>query len=288
MRFLAPAKINLFLTVGARRADGLHEIVSVMQSVSLADELSLEPGPDLTLAVEPAGAAPSGEDNIALRAALALRAATGTGSGAALSLTKRIPVAAGLGGGSADAAAALVGLNRLWDAGLSRKALERLGAGLGADVPFCVRGGTALALGAGERLSPLSCPTLWWVIGVSGSSLSTAEVYAELDRLGAGTPGDPADLAAALARGDAEAAAGLMANDLEAPAAALLPSAAEGRAALLDAGALGAVMAGSGPTWCGLARDEAHARDVAGRASPAFARVEVARSLDHGPRVARA
>ncbi|MFY9587774.1 MAG: 4-(cytidine 5'-diphospho)-2-C-methyl-D-erythritol kinase, partial [Actinomycetota bacterium] len=155
MKLLAPAKINLYLWVGARRADGLHEIESVMQSVSLADELTVTPSDVVSLDVEPPGAAPEDESNLVVKAVRALGPSAPAASGASLRLVKRIPTGAGLGGGSSDAAAALVGLNELWSCGLSRKALEKLGASVGADVPFCVRGGTAGALGAGERLSPL-------------------------------------------------------------------------------------------------------------------------------------
>jgi 4-diphosphocytidyl-2-C-methyl-D-erythritol kinase len=191
-----------------------------------------------------------------------------------------------LGGGSADAAATLVGLNKLWDARVSKKALEKIAAGLGADVPFCVRGGTAAARGAGENLSVLPCPTkVWWVVGISGASLSTADVYEEYDRLGGGRVEDPYDVADALARADVERLAGSIRNDLERAALSLAPQIRSGRDALGAAGALGVILAGSGPTWLGLARDEVHARAVADAAAGDFARVEVVHSLDHGPKV---
>lgn len=285
MRIMAPAKINPFLSVGPRRADGKHEILSVMQSIDLADELGIEPDVGIALSMETATAAPAGEDNLALRAARALAAATGARAGARLSLLKRIPVAAGLAGGSADAAAALVGLNELWGTALSRKALEQVGAGIGADVPFCVRGGTAVARGVGEVLAPLVCPPLWWVLGVADAPLPTAEVYEAFDRLGGPGLEEPADLASALARKEVGDAARFLRNDLEPAAAALRPETAAGRDALMEAGALGAVMSGSGPAWIGLARDEAHARAVAASAAAAFPRIEVARSLDRGARI---
>jgi 4-diphosphocytidyl-2-C-methyl-D-erythritol kinase len=285
MRLIAPAKVNPFLTVGARRGDGLHEIESVMQAVSLFDSLTLTPADGFGVTVEPAGAAPEDESNLALRAARAFNALHG-GTAVAISIAKRIPVAAGLGGGSADAAATLVGMNRLLDTRVSKKALEKVGAGLGADVPFCVRGGTAAARGAGENLSVLPCPIpVWWVIGISGAHLSTADVYEEHDRLSGGRIEDPYDVADALARADVSRLAGALRNDLERAALSLAPQIRSGRDALGAAGALGVILAGSGPTWLGLARDEAHAVSVAAAVQWEFARVEIAHSVDHGPKI---
>lgn len=285
MRLVAPGKVNLFLTVGARRADGLHELESVMQAISLADEVTIERADAFSVDVRPAGAAPSDETNLALRAARAF-AALHPGRGARITIDKRIPTAAGLGGGSADAAATLVGLNAQWETHVSRKGLEKIAAGLGADVPFCVRGGTAAARGAGENLSVLPCPApVWWVIGISGASLSTADVYEEFDRLGGGRVDDPYDVADALARTDLARLAGALRNDLEPAALSLAPQIRSGRDALGAAGALAVILAGSGPTWLGLARDEQHARALAEAVDGDFARAEVARSLDHGPKL---
>jgi len=285
MKLSAPAKVNLFLTVGARRPDGLHEIESVMQAVSLFDTVTLEPSDSFGVSVSPAGAAPEDETNLALRAARAF-ASLQPNEGVRIAIDKRIPVAAGLGGGSADAAATLVGLNKLWDTRVSKKALEKIGAGLGADVPFCVRGGTAAARGAGDNLSVLPCPTaVWWVVGISRASLSTADVYEEFDRLGGGRVEDPYDVADALARADIERLAGSIRNDLERAALSLAPQIRSGRDSLGAAGALGVILAGSGPTWLGLARDEVHARAVADAATGDFARVEVVHSVDHGPKI---
>ncbi|MGZ4126970.1 MAG: 4-(cytidine 5'-diphospho)-2-C-methyl-D-erythritol kinase [Actinomycetota bacterium] len=285
MKLLAPAKVNLFLTVGARRGDGLHELESVMQAISLADEVTIADAERFSLEVRPAGAAPADETNLALRAARGF-AALHPHDGAWLAIDKRIPTAAGLGGGSADAAATLVGLNALWETHLSRKALEKIGAGIGADVPFCVRGGTAAARGAGENLSVLPCPKrVWWVLGISGASLSTADVYEEFDRLGGGRVADPYDVADALARADVSRLAGAVRNDLEPAALSLAPQIRSGRDALGAAGALAVILAGSGPTWLGLARDEQHARAIADSVRGDFARAEVAHSVDHGPKV---
>lgn len=287
MKLIAPAKINLYLWVGARRADGLHEIESIMQSVSLADELAVTPSDIVALDVEPSGSAPEDESNLVVKAVRALGPSAREASGAALRLTKRIPAGAGLGGGSSDAAAALVGLNELWSCGLSRKALEKIGASVGADVPFCVRGGTAGALGAGERLSPLIVGgTLWWVIAMPGISLSTADVYGRFDELGTqAPPSDAHDLADALARGDVDRVAASLRNDLTDAALDLDPTIAAVCDTLKKAGALGVVMSGSGPAWCGLARHEAHAEELASAVRSDVAQVWVARSLERGARV---
>jgi 4-diphosphocytidyl-2-C-methyl-D-erythritol kinase len=256
-----------------------------MQSVSLADALDVEPDDAITLDVEPHGSAPEDATNLVAKAATAMMATVGAGRGAALRLHKRIPIAAGLGGGSADAAATLVGLNALWDAGLSRKALERLGARIGADVPFCVRGGTAAARGVGEVLSPLVVrEPLWWVLASDASPLATADVYAARDELGVSDVEDPHDLADALARGDLGAIGASLRNDLEAAALAVAPGVAEVRDRLLGAGGVAVVMSGSGPTWCALARDEAHARAIAQRLEAGW--VEVVRSVELGARIA--
>jgi 4-diphosphocytidyl-2-C-methyl-D-erythritol kinase len=287
MRVLAPAKINLYLWVGGRRGDGLHEVESVMQSVSLTDFLDITAAEAVSLDVEPRGAAPEDESNLVVKAVRALAVAAGKSTGASIRLTKHIPAAGGLAGGSADAAATLVGLNRLWSLGLSRKALEKIAAGVGSDVPFCVRGGTAVARGAGESLAPLVARApLWWVIAKPPGSLSTAEVYGRYDELGgpqAAAP-DPSEVADALARGDLGRLAGALRNDLEAAAQALMPELSTARAELLGAGALGAVMSGSGPTWCGLAGDENHAKHIAGGLSR-LDRTWIVRSLDRGARV---
>ena len=286
MKISTPAKVTPFLSVGARRPDGYHEIEAVLQAVSLADEVSLDDAAGFEITVSPAGAAPEDETNLAMRAARAFAALHPSGDGVRIAISKRVPVAAGLGGGSADAAATLVGLNRMWDARVSLKALEKVGATIGADVPFCVRGGTAAARGFGENLSVLPCPApVWWVVGISGASLPTAEVYEEFDRLGGGRVDDPYDVADALARADMDRVAAALRNDLEAAALSLAPQIRSGRDALGAAGALGVILAGSGPTWLGLARDEVHARTVAAGCEGDFARVEVVHSVAHGPRI---
>ena len=179
----APAKINLHLQVLGRRPDGYHELRTLYQSIDLADELRAEVAPDgeLRLEVEPRGAAPGSEDNLAMRAAKALRDHAGVHAGAHIELVKRIPVAAGLGGGSADAAATLVLLDALWQLDLGLGDLTVLAAGIGSDVPFFLHGGLALGVGRGEEVYPL--PDLKRhavVVVVPAVELSTEEVFAAL------------------------------------------------------------------------------------------------------------
>ena len=197
-----PAKLNLQLAVGPPRADGYHGLVTVFHAVSLFDEVTAEPaGRDgVTVTGEGADRVPAGPDNLALRAAAALRKAvtrpaadrkadTGAGpsryGGVHITIGKRIPVAAGLAGGSADAAAALVACNELWDGGLSQSQLLEVAARVGSDVAFALLGGTAVGRGRGERLTPALAPATQyhWVLAFADGHLSTPEVYAALDRL---------------------------------------------------------------------------------------------------------
>lgn len=177
----AHAKLNLTLEVLGKRDDGYHEVASIMQTLELADSLTIEPAGSLSLTCSLPEL--NGPENLALRAAELLGSEAGVGRGARIHIDKRIPVAAGLGGGSADAAAALVGLNRLWDLELSNDQLREIGAKLGSDVPFLVEGGTATALGRGERVRHLPTPALpWLVIAIPDADLpdKTATMYRAL------------------------------------------------------------------------------------------------------------
>jgi 4-diphosphocytidyl-2-C-methyl-D-erythritol kinase len=185
-----PAKVNLQLSVGPLGADGYHELVTVFHAVALFDELTVRPAGRITVTVTGEGgpAVPLGPANLAVRAAAALARATGrrgqAAAGAAIEIRKRIPVAAGLAGGSADAAAALVACNELWRTGLSLRELCDIGAQIGSDVPFALIGGTAVGLGRGERLTTaLVSGTYHWVLAFAASGLATPEVYAACDRL---------------------------------------------------------------------------------------------------------
>lgn len=268
----APAKLNLQLAVGPARPDRYHELVTVFHAVSLFDEVTVRPAERIQVRTEGegAGSVPDGDGNLAVQAARALRAASGGTEGAEILISKSIPVAAGLAGGSADAAAALVACNELWRAGLDSAALDELAAGIGSDVPFGLVGGTAVGTGRGELLTPaLASGEYHWVLAFAGQALSTAGVYSAFDRLraaNANTPGPPEldqGLMAALRSGDPAAIGARLGNDLEPAALSMCPPLRRTLAAGREHGALGAVLAGSGPTCAFLAAGAEHALDLA-------------------------
>jgi 4-diphosphocytidyl-2-C-methyl-D-erythritol kinase len=226
---------------------------------------------------EGARSVPLGPDNLAARAVAALVDAVGPGvrdaPGLAIEIRKRIPVAAGLAGGSADAAGALVACNELWGAGLSHQELAEVASRVGSDVGFALLGGTAVGLGRGDRVTPaLAAGTYHWVLAFADGQLSTPAVYAACDRLRAGRAG-PADppgppqlntaLMAALRSGEPAELGPLLSNDLQPAAVSLLPRLRQALAAGREHGALGAIVSGSGPTCAFLAGDGARARDLA-------------------------
>ena len=272
-----PAKINLQLAVGPLRPDGYHGLVTVFHAIGLFDMVSVAAAEADSVAVtgEGAGQVPADGDNLALRAVRALRAvvAAQAGPGVAVTINKRIPVAAGLAGGSADAAAALVACNELWRAGLPVRELCEIAAGVGSDVAFAVLGGTAVGRGRGERLTPALMPAAryHWVLAFADGALSTPEVYGTLDRLRAadgraGKAAEPelsTELMAALRAGDLERLGRSLSNDLQAPAISLFPALRKTLDVGLESGALGALVSGSGPTCLFLARDARHATDLA-------------------------
>jgi 4-diphosphocytidyl-2-C-methyl-D-erythritol kinase len=292
----APAKINLQLSVGPRRPDGFHDLVTVYHAVSLFDEVTVRPARGLKVRVEGEGAGevPTGRDNLAVAAARALRKAAGITDGAEIVIHKRIPLAAGMAGGSADAAAALVACNKLWSAGLRSAELSELAAELGSDVPFSLAGGTAVGLGRGERLThALASGRYHWVLAVAEGGLSTPDVYAECDRLrvaGAArrADGEPVaaepvsgvsrDLLAALRSGDAAAVGAWLSNDLQAAAMSLRPQLRRTLEAGREHGALGSIVSGSGPTCAFLARSEQHAVGLAAALAGAGVCRKVARA----------
>ena len=292
-----PAKLNLQLAVGPRRADGYHDLVTVFHAVSLFDEVTVVPaGQDgLEASGEGADRVPAGRDNLALRAVAALRSAMPGGAaglaGVHVTIFKRIPVAAGLAGGSADAAAALVACNELWGGGLSQAQLVEVAARVGSDVAFALLGGTAVGRGRGERLTPALAPATpyHWVLAFADGSLSTPEVYAALDRLraaeasapkspknpagragpagrarsGAAEPDLDAALMSALRSGEARRVGRALSNDLQQAALSLFPPLRKTLAAGLELGALGALVSGSGPTCMFLAASAERALDLA-------------------------
>lgn len=266
----APAKVNLQLSVGAVRPDGLHDLVTVYQAVSLYDDVTALPGDGLTLSVEGEGTAdvPTDETNLALAAARRLADHVGVDPRAHLHLHKGIPVAGGMAGGSADAAAALVALDELWELGLDRSELTSIAAELGSDVPFALMGHTAVGTGRGDQLTAaLARGTFEWVFALAGRGLATPEVYAEIDRLREGSaqqePQVCEPLMSALRAGDAQALGRAMGNDLQRAAVSLRPALAMALEVGEEYSALASMVSGSGPTCAFLARDEEHALDLA-------------------------
>jgi 4-diphosphocytidyl-2-C-methyl-D-erythritol kinase len=272
VRVRVPAKINLYLGVGPLRPDGYHELQTVYHAISLYDELTARRGDTLTLTMEGEGAGVLAldETNLVIRAARALAEHANVPAHARLHLRKQIPVAGGLAGGSADAAAALVACDALWGTGLSRDELAGLAATLGSDVPFLIHGGTALGTGHGETVSPvLARGNAWhWVVGIADGELSTPHVYREIDRLRASAAAPPRltsaePLLAALRQRDPAVLAAALGNDLQAAAISLRPTLSVTLRAGRDAGALAGMVSGSGPTCVFLAADGEHAVQLA-------------------------
>ncbi|MBF6215312.1 4-(cytidine 5'-diphospho)-2-C-methyl-D-erythritol kinase [Nocardia puris] len=266
----APSKVNLHLGVGDLRPDGYHDLTTVFQALSLGDDLELAPAAALTVRVTGEGASevPTDRANLVWKAAVRLAHLAGRAPLVEITIAKGIPVAGGMAGGSADAAAALVGLNELWDIGLSRDELSSVAAELGSDVPFALHGGTALGTGRGERLLPvLSRNTFHWVLALAKGGLSTPSVFAELDRLREqGDPprlGEPQQLMQALASGDPHQLAPLLGNDLQAAAVSLRPELRRTLRGGVTAGALAGLVSGSGPTCAFLCESEEAAVSVA-------------------------
>ena len=266
VRVRVPAKINLHLGVGPRRADGFHELMTAFHAVALFDTVTLTPAASMSVRVtgESAADVPTDERNLAWRAAQAVMGAAPGDPAVSIRIDKAIPVAAGLAGGSADGAAALIGADALSGHRRNRSELTTLAAALGSDVAFALRGGTAIGTGRGEVLSPvLEVPErLYWVLALAEGGLSTPAVYAEFDRrraagLDDGTAGltPPADLLRALRDRDPVDIGAALTNDLQPAALALAPHLRQTLDAGLDLGALGSVIAGSGPTCVFLASD---------------------------------
>lgn len=262
----AAAKLNLFLRVLGRRADEFHEIETLVQPLTLADGVEArlrDDGYELRVAGEYADEVPQGEDNLALRAARELAEEANVTQGVRVLLVKRIPVAAGLGGGSSDAAAALRALDLLWNCRLGADGLVKIAARIGSDVPALVRGGPVLARGKGERVEPMKVMRTWWALMTPSFPVRAEDAYRWWDEYGGPVGRDPARLLAALQLGDPSVVGRLLLNDLEGPVSAKHAEIRTTRSALLEAGALGAVMCGSGPTVAGLARDGRHAEEMA-------------------------
>ncbi|MBR5406862.1 MAG: 4-(cytidine 5'-diphospho)-2-C-methyl-D-erythritol kinase [Lachnospiraceae bacterium] len=261
----APAKINLVLNVVNRRPDGYHEVRMVMQSIGLYDEITVSKSGDDRIVIESdAKGIPLNEDNLIYRAAALIRETCGIKDGVKITLKKNIPVAAGLAGGSTDAAATLKGMNELFDLGLSEDKLCKAGVKIGADVPYCIMGRTALSEGIGEVLTPLKgIPECGILIAKPGIDVSTGYVYKAFDSLKEKDHPDVDAMLKAVDEGDLFAIADNLGNSLEGVTEAEYPVIGKIKETMIGAGALGSLMSGSGPTVFGLFKD----RDAACRAA---------------------
>jgi 4-diphosphocytidyl-2-C-methyl-D-erythritol kinase len=259
----SPAKVNLSLEVLGRRADGYHSLRGIMVPVTLEDVVTFTPG-GRGFVFHAGQGTPRGEGNLAHRAATLLMERTGVRHALDLRVLKRIPVAAGLGGGSSDAAAVLAGLNRMWDLGLSGADLESLGLELGSDVPFFLRGGICVAEGRGEELERLSVPVVpEFVLVHPPIRVSAGWAFDHIPEEHPRATGATNMLRVALATGRPELLGPHLVNDLQPGVEAEHPIVREIRERLLSAGALGAVMSGSGPTVLGVSADAESANRVA-------------------------
>lgn len=255
----APAKINLLLDVLRKRDDGYHEVEMIMTMVDLADRLEMEELPRDTIIISSqVGYIPLDEKNLAFQAARLIKDRYDVRKGVYIHLDKKIPVAAGLAGGSSDAAATLRGLNRLWDLNISEDELCELGAELGSDVPFCVKGGTAIARGRGEKLEHIDPPPQCWVVLAKPPiNVSTADVYGRLRANELKHHPSIPGMREALAKGSFQDMCAGLGNVLETVTLDLHPEVLQLKESMLRLGADGVLMSGSGPTVFGLVSKEA-------------------------------
>lgn len=276
VRLRTYAKVNLFLRVLGLRGDGFHEVETILHGISLFDEIDIDladDGIDVTMELLPGttGTLPTDEENLIRRAARVLTDGLDGTNAVRVHVKKGIPIAAGLGGGSGNAAGALVALSEIWKLDVDRNRLFALAEQLGSDVPYCIDGGTALATARGEQLTPLpNIAPMWFVLGGTNHPLFTREVYELWDSMEPREEASVVPLTLALGAGDAAEVGALLHNDLEGPAFSLRPELEEKKRSLIAAGALGASMSGSGPTLFAIAEDEDHARKVAGSVAHGF------------------
>jgi 4-diphosphocytidyl-2-C-methyl-D-erythritol kinase len=265
----APAKVNPFLRVLGRRDDGFHDVETLVQPVTLADGMQAAPsigGITLTVTGERAEDVPPGEENLVVVAARALAEKAGVDRGAALLLAKQIFGAAGLGGGSADAAAALRALDRLWGLELGVDGLAPVAASVGSDVPALLPGGPVVARGRGDVVEPVELPPTWWVLVPFTFGISAEDAYGWWDEDGTGRGPDPSPLLDAMRSGDLQEAGRRLSNDLGQGVVRRYPIVGETIEALLKEGALGAIVCGSGPTVAALVRDGFQAEELGEKA----------------------
>ena len=267
-----PAKVNLQLAVGPLGTDGFHEVTTVFQAISLFDDVTVETaaennGISIQVTGQTSTGVPSDSSNLAVKAATLMIKNYDLPSDINIKLKKEIPVAGGMAGGSADAAGVIVGLDSLFELGLSRDEMEMVGSKIGADVPFSICGGVAIGTGRGDQITPaLFKGSYNWVLALSGQGLATPSVYAECDRLREGlsisTPVISEQLMQALRAGDAKALGKSLSNDLQPAACSLRPALRLVLDVGLDYGALGGIVSGSGPTVAFLVKDDEHAMDL--------------------------
>jgi len=267
-----PAKVNLQLAVGPLGDDGFHEVTTVFQAISLFDDVTVATaaennGISIQVTGQTSTGVPSDSSNLAVKAATLMIKKYDLPNDLNIKLKKEIPVAAGMAGGSADAAGVIVGLDSLFELGLSRDEMEMVGSKIGADVPFSICGGVAIGTGRGDQITPaLFKGSYNWVLALSGQGLATPSVYAECDRLREGlsisTPVVSEQLMQALRAGDAKALGKSLSNDLQPAACSLRPALRLVLDVGLDYGALGGIVSGSGPTVAFLVKDDEHAMDL--------------------------
>ncbi len=267
MQVMARAKINWTLDVLGKQPDGYHQLDMLLQSVALSDTVYIRPGDGLSLRLSQGARVPETEDNLVLKAAKALKAAADCPKGADIYLQKNIPIGAGMGGGSADAAAVLGGLNMLWELNLPMEELKRIGLGVGADVPFCLTGGLLRAGGIGEILEPLPCARQFWLVVVQPCrGLGTKKVFTTLEweKIPQGSRPDTPAAARALEQGDLSALCRAMGNALQPTSEMLRPEIGTAVQALRLQGARQAMMTGSGSAVYGVFSSAMHARSALG------------------------
>jgi 4-diphosphocytidyl-2-C-methyl-D-erythritol kinase len=264
-----PGKVNVYLGVGPREFSGYHELATIFQAVGIYDEVTVSAADSLVISgLGPfADRIPTDETNLAWKAAELVARACGEEPNIHIQIDKSIPIAAGMAGGSADAAAVLVACDAYWNAGIPRDQLDAMAATLGSDVPFMLHGGCALGIGQGDVLSPvMTRGSFHWVFAIFDEGLSTAQIYEKTDDMRGlefeVEPEVPTELLSALARGDAPALGRLLHNDLQLAATTSRPQLGRVLEQGIDLGALGAIISGSGPTCAFLVRDESSAIDL--------------------------
>ena len=292
-----PAKVNLQLSVGPLGSDGFHEVTTVFQAISLFDDVTVATAPDgdgikISISGQTSSGVPADSSNLAVKAAELMIKNYDLPADLIIKLKKEIPVAGGMAGGSADAAGVIVGLDSLFELGLSRDEMEIVGSKIGSDVPFSICGGVAIGIGRGDQITPaLSKGSYNWVLALSGQGLSTPSVYQECDRLREGlsisAPLVSEPLMQALRAGDAKALGKALTNELQPAACSLRPALRLVLDVGIDYGALGGIVSGSGPTVAFLVSDDEHAMDltVALSASGVVSSVVRATGPAHGARI---